>query len=645
MKIKKILISLMALVVVASQFTGCADNKVMNNEKIVITAENTVYDRKGELSEIDWTALQEKTSNPNTRTIVDNYFSNHTNEKGIKYGTFYTDKDNNQQGNNTLFTVLGNEYVANTLATLTDLTDTNTFNKEIAQYLNKDYADLEESDYTSAMFNAYFELIPDSTPNYFNGGASLSRAEAMTLVMRAMTPVGTLEPDTDFETAVSATETPYQAYAPYASKENSNSYISTADGSLNKDNYGGTMTRAEYIYLALNAVYGTIPTASTTDTASNTDTSTATSTSASLSDCTSNPNIADTLKLTPASEQHNSACLQYALQHADKGLPDELYQAIATAYSKDIIPSETRWDEAITKTEAIEILIATMQAYYNDNGYPYNNADKGSTDSLKSDAKALWEKQDKNDMNCTEEEFIDAYITAISNGMTPEQFEESIPVNYSIKFAEEQALKEEQHYIDNLWTLYGEDKLTCDKDKFTEEYKAYAEEKGDSYNEEEFITYITEKYGKQETENTSTEEPSEQNEPSNSTENDDNTSSGNNSNSDNNASGNSSGNNSVYTPPADNNSSNNSNSNSNPVYTPPVDNSNNNSNGNNSSSNNDTPVYTPPAQQEPVYTPPVDNGNSNSGGNTSFNGDGGYNPFANGGGDLDFDTSWGHVNN
>lgn len=54
-----------------------------------------------------------------------------------------------------------------------------------------------------------------------------------------------------FENAI--TGTPYDPYIPYASKENTNSYISTADGSLNKDNYAG----AEYVYLVLNEIYGT----------------------------------------------------------------------------------------------------------------------------------------------------------------------------------------------------------------------------------------------------------------------------------------------------------------------------------------------------------------------------------------------------
>lgn len=313
MKIKRISASLMALVIVAGQFAGCAgkdsneiSSKVKNGEEIVIQVEAINYDIQGELSVIDWTELQEKYSNENSREFLDGYFSNYADKTGTKYGPFYIDKYNNQEGNNTLFTVLGNEYVANTMSTLIN-TPNNTPNKEIAQYLNKDYADLEESDYTSAMFNAYFELIPDSTPNYFNGGASLSRAEAMALVMRAVTPVGTLELNEAFETAVTGTNTstdtsdtdtdtptpnsnPYTAYTPYASKEDSNSYISTSDNSLNSDNYAGAMTRAEYVYLVLNEIYGTEAVQSQ-DISSNQDTVT--------QDCKLNSKIADTLKLTP----------------------------------------------------------------------------------------------------------------------------------------------------------------------------------------------------------------------------------------------------------------------------------------------------------------------------------------------------------
>lgn len=254
------------------------------------------------------------------------------------------------------------------------------------------------------------------------------------------------------------------------------------------------------------------------------------------------------------------------------------------AYEKNIISAETRWDEAITKTDAIEILISTMQAYYKENGYPYNNADKGSTVSLEADAKALWEKQDKNDMSCTEEEFIADYIAHMSDGLPEERFIDGIPMRYSITVAKE-----------------------------LEEVNKSSEE------QEEDTTESTEEHDEQE------ENDEQQSPESNNTSSDNgNSSSGNNT-------------------PSGNSGNSSSNSNSNyeePVYTPPVDNS-------GSSSNYvepvqppapQEPVYTPPvdntpAQQEPVYTPPVDNSNSGGGWNI-----GDYDPFENGA--NDFSGGW-----
>lgn len=241
-----------------------------------------------------------------------------------------------------------------------------------------------------------------------------------------------------------------------------------------------------------------------------------------------------------------------------------------------------------------------MQAYYNDNGYPYNNAEGGTTTALETAGKALWEKQDKIDMSCTEEEFIEAYVQALGNdSMTEEEFEEYVRDTYSI----EQSKQYEEAYITSLWANYGNNKLTCDEEKFAEEYRAYKEEKGNDFSEEEFATYMNDKYAKEETaEDNKQAEQDEQNEPNDNSSNDNSTPSGNNT----------SGGNS-------------NNDNSEPVHTPTVD---NNSGGNTGSNNyvepvQQEPAYTPavetPAYEEPVYTPPVDN--SSSGGSSSWGGD------------------------
>lgn len=465
MKIKKILLPLMALVIMTSQLTGCGNpdaealqDKISNGEEIVIEAETKSNDIKGELCKIDWVELAKKTSNPDTRKIVDKYFSNFEIEKGVKIGSFYLNADCKQESNNTIFAVLGNQFVADLLNGSDDMMS------EISQYLTKDYADLEESDYNAAMFNAYFELIPDSTPNYFNGGASLTRAEAMTLVMRAVTPVETLKADENFKNSVAGTK--YDEYIGYASKEDSKVYISTADKSLSKDNFSGAMTRGEYIYLIMNEVYGAESVKSFSIDGT------------SLKDCANAGDLASSLEFK-GTERIHAACLQYALQNADKGAPEELYKALAMAHSKDIISSETRWDEAITKTEAIEILVSAIQSYYEENGYLCDNAEGGSTAALETAAKELWDKQDKNDMKCTEEEFIADYVEFRANGATEEQFIEGIEMDYSIKWekAEAEKIKKAQKE--------AEEKKKAEEQKKKEESQSSSSSSGSDYSYEE----------------------------------------------------------------------------------------------------------------------------------------------------------------
>ncbi len=632
MKAKKIMIAVFAIVL-AMQMTGCKDNKdtIDTQKPVVIDVSVSGNDVESD-AELTWTELGKLTTYEELRKAVDTAFGNEVVD-GVKYGSFYLDKDENQCTNNTLKVVLGNRYVAEMFATggnvdiekidSTNLgaievnadgaedTEDTPMTSSLNSSLDAIYTDLSDTDRTSALFNAYFNLLPDSTPNYFNGGDTLSRGEAMALVTRATTPVGTLGLVDGFEEAVTGTD--YDQYINYAAQQNNNAYINTQDKSLTADNFKGAMSRAEFIYLIMNNIYSA-ETVSTFDT-----------TSASLKDCTNAGDLSSELKITN-SDRCSAYTLSHSLKNVGKGVPDPLYKALAMAADKGIISQETRWNEGITKSEAIEIIVNAFNAYYEENGYLINTATKGSTQALETAAKALWEKQDKNDMSCTEEEFIADYIAELSSGMTPEQFEESIPGSYSISFAEELAENDKQMYIDSLWESYGGDKLTCDKETFTKEYNEYADEKGDSYNEEDFAKYITEKYGKQETDKAEQEDKTDN---SNSTPDND---------SNNGDNGDSSGNNDtpVYTPP---------------VEQPPADNG-------NSGGNNDTPVYTPPAQPEPVeqppaqpepvYTPPVEQppveqppvDNSNSGGSTSSDDDNGgtgygpgYNPFANGGGD------------
>lgn len=578
MKAKKIIIAVFA-VVLAMQMTGCKNN-IDTSKPVVIgvsVSENDIESK----AELTWTELGDLKTCEKMRTAVDKTFGNEIVD-GVKYGPFYIDSQGNQCTNNTLKVVLGNRYVAEMFATggnvdiekvdssnlgaIESTTDsdedastamTESFNSSLASVYN----DLSDSDQSPALFNAYFNLLPDSTPNYFNGGDTLSRAEAMSLVTRATTPVQSLNVSDDFTSAVTGTD--YDQYINYAAQQNEHSYINTNDKSLTADNFKGAMSRAEFIYLIMNEVYGA-------DEVQNYDTSKTT-----LKDCTNAGNLSEKLKIAD-SDRCNGYTLKYSLENIDKGVAEELYKPIAMAADKGIITTETRWNEGITKSEAIEIVVNAFMQYYDEQGYLVNNALSGFTQALEVAAEALWGKQDQNDMSCTKEEFIADYIKLISDGMSPEEFEKSIEGKYSIKFAEEMEKKEQENilntHIRSLWENL-KDRLTCDESKFTEEYKSQLDKEGDSFNEDNFAKYILDKYGKQ-----------EETKPS-SNNNNSNNGGGNNSSS--NGNGGSSNNN--YTPPA--NPSDNGGSGSG---------SGGSSNGGSGGGGND----------QPSYTPPTDNGGS-----------------------------------
>mgnify|MGYP004523388539 CR=1 FL=1 len=510
------------------------------------------------------------------RTAVDTIFGNEIVD-GIKYGPFYIDKSGNQCTNNTLKVVLGNRYVAEMFATggnvdiekvdssnlgaIESTTDsdedsstamTESFNSSLASVYN----DLSDSDQSPALFNAYFNLLPDSTPNYFNGGDTLSRAEAMSLVTRATTPVQSLTAVDDFTSAVEGTD--YDQYINYAAQQNEHSYINTNDKSLTADNFKGAMSRAEFIYLIMNEVYGA-------DEVQNYDTSKTT-----LKDCNNAGNLSEELKIAD-SDRCNGYTLKYSLENVDKGVAEELYKPIAMAADKGIITTETRWNEGITKTEAIEIVVNAFMQYYDEQGYLVNSAEKGSTQALEAAALELWGKQDQNNMSCTKEEFIADYIKLISDGMSSEEFEKSIEGRYSIKFKEEQAAKEKQAYIDQIWDE-NKDKLTCDKDTFIAEYNEFTKDlKPEEISEREFIEYMVKKYDKP-----------EETKPAPAKENKSNSNSNNGGSSSNSNGGGSSSNNN-YTPPANDNNNNNNDA---PSYTPPSNDNNSNGGGSNTNTDN-----------------------------------------------------------
>ncbi len=365
MHIKRIVIPTITMVIIASQLMGCAAasqsellQMINQGDAIEIEIATPINQEQGTESALDWEELALLTTNPDLRKSWDSTLNITTTDTG-KNGVLYVDADGNNEPNNTLRVALHNREF---LKYLDSETDTLT----LAEAVQNNYADLEATDSTmKAIYmgiNGYFNLLPDSSPNYANPDSTLQRNEFMAMVYRAETPVQDLTPDTDFANAVGSSD-----YNIYAQGVVTNSYLDLQSKSLNNLTANGTITRAEALYLLVSRYFS--------DDLKNVDTKGVT-----FSDAKDGGDIAGEQKFIEDAKEKDywkSYELTYAIQNPDGGLPTDLYKALVVAKNKGLISNETRWDEALTKSEAIEFLVDTLRQ---ETGIQSFNAKQGLVD-------------------------------------------------------------------------------------------------------------------------------------------------------------------------------------------------------------------------------------------------------------------------
>ena len=414
MKIKKIIIPTITMVIIASQLFGCSCstkdelNKMINNsEEIVIEVAEPDFEEQGTESKLVWTPLAELTNYASFREGFDKVFGIEQTAY-TKTGILYIDSEGNANGNNTLYNVFTNKSFVENYWNNEETQDA------ISALAVELYADVDENstDTLYATINAYFNLLADNEVNYYNGQASLSRAEAMTMLMRATTPVETLKTNSEFTTAVGTSD-----FTDYASYVADDSYLTIADKSLNNQTFNGTITRGEFIYMVVNNIFGS-------DIISNTDIS-----NVSLKDCKATTKTYDYKEKSYI----KSYDLSYAIQSPDEGAPADLYRGLAVANKLGVISSETRWDEALTKSEAVEIIIDAILAHNNLNGYSVE-VESGvvDTESIEAKAEAAYAKiADK--LSISVDTYISEYKALVENGSTHEQAEAQLSDMYTKK--------------------------------------------------------------------------------------------------------------------------------------------------------------------------------------------------------------------
>lgn len=395
-------IPMLTAIMIISQLTGCSGMtqdetaSLIHSEPTIEvefptlidgTEEESDTDVKSEVSPLRWIYLGRQTSYPNVRVAVNSACGI---ESGV--GSIYINLDGEHEVNNTLYNALRNKGFIEAF-----------YSEDNEQLISASaldtFADVELDEALAAVINSYWDLLPEEDgeeATEFNGSQSLTRAQAMTLVMRAVTPVtedGVPKANSRFTESVGET-----AYTDFAAAMNDKCYVNINDSSLTKDNFTKSMTRAEFIYMVMNEVYGV-------DAINAYDIS-----KVELSDCKDGGDISTKQGYT--NTNGSALSLEFMLSNPDGGLQTSLYKAVAMASDLSIISSETRWDEPVTKTEAIEILVDTIKTLN-----PATEETAGIDEAALREEGEHWYNEYKDRVTCDEETFITEYIQYRIGGM------------------------------------------------------------------------------------------------------------------------------------------------------------------------------------------------------------------------------------
>ena len=349
MKIKRVIIPTITMLVIASQLFGCAsaskkDAYNMLQESTEIELEYAVPDydnaEDSKVELLPWLQLSSLETHPELRKAFEELLGVTVSEDGTKTGIIYTDETGNANQNNTLFNALGKNNLF-----IDTIRDTEKSEK-IESIASDNYTDIEDNQSIAAVINAYFELLPDQSEGQFDGDSTISRAQAMTLLMRAITPVNDQQaPETDSDFTAKVGET---TYTDFAAPMNDYCYINTSNG-LNEKSFESTMSRGEYIYMLTKALFGD-------------------EYSSRLEEAGKEETDVDSVTFTTLKDG-GDVTYQEALNSPDKGLPTEMFNAFKKAAAIGFVTEDSlNWDEAITKSEAINLFIDAVEVYQTNTG-------------------------------------------------------------------------------------------------------------------------------------------------------------------------------------------------------------------------------------------------------------------------------------
>lgn len=324
----------------------------MLNTSDTITIEMSVEDtNEGYKYTVEWIRLGDMTSSKDVRSTVDELFKI-TGSTGNKNGCFYTNEKGENTQNGTLALSMRNRAVTSILK------DTEELNMNLATK----YSDLEVGD-ANAVYTAiadYFELLPCDESGESKSDDALSRAEAMSMVFKAMNPVDdSISEDAGFNSAVGE-----NSLNIFAAQEEGNCFINTSDGSLNSTTYTQHMTKAEFVYMVMNSVFGEAEVQKISG-------------DFHLDGIDNAGNLKAAEKIS-GKAQAGSAIIKEFITNPTS-IDENIYKSIVLADSQKIISSTDDLDNAITKADAVKILCNALMLNPNIDEFNFSN---GTSDDI-----------------------------------------------------------------------------------------------------------------------------------------------------------------------------------------------------------------------------------------------------------------------
>ena len=450
MKIKKLIIPTITMLIMCSQIMGCAS--VSSKEMVEMLREGSTIEievavpsyyeeEQGTESNLAWTELGSQSNYQEFRMGFDDLFKVMSFDQGKKNGPCYIDLEGNWTNNSTLHYAMQNKVFMDILK------DSDTI-KSLTEYVQSNYVDVDESDEKTIRdiaINAYFSLFDDNEVGYANKNSTLTRGEFLAGLVKSDTPVDVaIQSNSDLVALVGSDSEQVKL----ASQALDNSYLDVESKSLDKTTFNGTITRAEAIYTIVQRYFSEEYVQVTGKEKSYSDT-------ANAQDIALRAGIKDK-KTEEVPDRWKAGILSLMVNEPNKGMDDELYKAMVVSKQIGLIESkESNWDEALTKGEAIELIINANKAIVARDGYVVDaeiglnegvSLNRGNTDTEIEGANGSQGSIEETDQS----EFVDG------TALTQEEIDElkkNATDNQKIGFEAYEALSKGESYTDS----YGYD--------------------------------------------------------------------------------------------------------------------------------------------------------------------------------------------